>query len=149
MECSLLFHNVVLQENVFDTWRWLLDPVHGYSVWEAYRFITSNDVPVDRSLIDEVWHKLIMLKVSLFVWRLLRNKLPTKDNLMRRRVLQITGSACVSGCGDTETASHLVLGCDIFGSLWYHVWHWLGISSFSSGDIRHHLTSLQVCQVYL
>jgi len=110
-----------LQDNVSDTWRWLLDPVHGYSVREAYRFITSNDVQVDRSLVDDVWHKLIPSKVSLFVWRLLRNKIPTKDNLLRRRVLQITETTCVSGCGDTETASHLFLGCHIFGSLWYHV----------------------------
>jgi len=58
-ECSVLVHNVVLQDNVSDTWRWLLDPVHGYYVREAYRFITSNDVQVDGSLVDDVWHKLI------------------------------------------------------------------------------------------
>ena len=30
------------------------------------------------------------------------------------------------------------LGCNIFSSLWSHVWHWLGISSVSSGDLRQH-----------
>jgi hypothetical protein len=134
-ECYLLVHNVVLQENVSDTWRWLLDPVHGYTVREAYRYITSNGVHVDRSTVDDVWHKLIPSKVSLFVWRLLRNRLPTKDNLVRRRVLQISESACVSGCGVTETASHLFLGCHILGSLWYHIWQWLGISTVCSGDL--------------
>jgi hypothetical protein len=137
-ECSVLVHNVVLQDNVSDTWRWMLDPVHGYSVREAYRFITSSGVQVDRSLVDDVWHKLIPSKVSLFVWRLLRNRIPTKDNLLRRRVLHSNETTCVSGCGNTETVSHLFLGCPIFGSLWYHVWQWLGISSVSSVDIRQH-----------
>jgi len=34
--------NVVLQETVHDTWRWLLDPIHGYSVRGAYHFITKS-----------------------------------------------------------------------------------------------------------
>jgi len=44
----------------------------------------------------------------------------------------------VSGCGDLETAAHMFLAYDISGSLWSHVWHWLGISSVFSGDFRHH-----------
>jgi len=31
-ECTLLLHNIVLQENIQDIWKWLLDPVQGYSV---------------------------------------------------------------------------------------------------------------------
>jgi hypothetical protein len=58
---------------------------------------------------------------------------------VRRRVLSLLDSACVSGCGEPETATHLFLGCDIFSSLWAHVLHWLGISSIRLGVIRHHL----------
>ena len=52
-EYILLLHNVVLQDNVSDTWRWLLDPVHGYSVREAYRFLISDE-QVDKTLVDDV-----------------------------------------------------------------------------------------------
>lgn len=31
-ECSILHHNVVLQKTSTDTWKWLLDPIDGYSV---------------------------------------------------------------------------------------------------------------------
>jgi len=94
-ECYVLLHNG-LQDNVHDTWRWLLDPVHGYSVREAYRsllimvfqwiglWLMTSDISLSPQ------------KVSLFVWCLLRNKLPTKENLVRRWVLQLTESACVS-----------------------------------------------------
>ena len=127
-ECSVLLHNIVLQENDHDVWRWTLDPVHGYSVREAYRFITSSGDLVNMNFVDDIWHNNIPSKVSLFVWRLLHNRLPTKDNLVRRRVLHQDDAACVSGCGNSETATHLFLECPIFSSLWSQVWHWLGIS---------------------
>jgi hypothetical protein len=76
--------------------------------------------------------------VSVFVCRLLRNRLPTKDNMVRWRVIFQEDATCVSGCGSQETATHLFLGCDVFGSLWSLVWLWLGISSVSPGDLNQH-----------
>jgi len=129
-ECSVMLHNVVLQESSTDTWRSLLDPIHGYTVRGTYHFLTTLGVRgtyhflttsgtgVDRSRVDDVWHRYIPSKVSLFVWRLLRDRLPTKNNLARRRVIQTTDTAYSAGCGELETAFHLFLGCDIYRSLW-------------------------------
>jgi hypothetical protein len=138
-ECSVLLYNVVLQDNASDSWRWYLDPTKGYSVRSAYRFLTNSGDLVVRSQDDNVWHQHIPSKVSLFVWRLLRNRLPTKDNLARRSVIPSAQTACVLGCGHPETANHLFLDCVFFGSIWYEVWDWLGISFVSPGVIRHHL----------
>jgi hypothetical protein len=75
-----------------------------------------------------VWHKNIPSKVSLFVWRLLRNRLPTKDNLARRNILHSNDQlACVADCGDAETAQHIFLSCAISVNVWQHVRSWLGI----------------------
>ena len=115
-ECSVFLHNIVLQENVHDAWCWLLDPIQDYSVMGAYRLLTTSRQPVDRTMVDYVWQKNIPSKVSLFVWRLLRNRLSTKDNLMRH-ALHHTDMTCISGCGDSEMATHLFLHCDIFNSL--------------------------------
>jgi hypothetical protein len=81
-ECSAMLHNVVLQVNTHDAWRWLLDPSRGYTVRESYRYLTLHDVTLDRDLADDVWLKHIPTKVSLMVWRLLRNILPTRNNLL-------------------------------------------------------------------
>jgi len=137
-ECSAMLLNVVLQETSTDTWRWLLDPIHGYSVRGTYHFLTTLGAGVDRSLVDDIWHRFIPSKVSLFVWCLLRDRLPTKNNLARRRVIQATDTACTAACGELETASHLFLGCDIYISLWLLVLHWLGISSVLHGELRYH-----------
>lgn len=132
-ECSNLLHNVVLQENTIDTSRWQLDPIQAYSVRGAYHFLINSDVPLDMTLVDDVWHQYIISKVSLFVWPLLRNRLPTKDNLVRMRVLQSDNMACVSSCGHSETTKHLFLDCDFF-ELWHQVWNWLGIFSVQPGE---------------
>jgi len=136
----VLLHNFVLQENVEDRWTWRLDPTHGYSVRGAYRFLTTTAGVGDSHQVADIWHQQIPSKVSVFVWRLLRNRLSTKDNLLRRRIISHEDSACVAGCGKQETTNHLFLGCDIFGLLWAQVWLWLGISSVSQVDITQHFT---------
>lgn len=95
---------------------------------------------LDMTLFDDVWHKTIPTKVSMLVWRLLWNRVLTKDNLLQRRVLASNDTTCMGGCGATETAQHLFLHCNISKDLWYQVWNWLGIFSVPAGELRHHFT---------
>jgi len=88
--------------------------------------------------VDDVWHKHIPSKVSLLVWQLLRNRLPTKDNLLRRGVFLPNDADYAAGCVASETTAYLFLTCDIFNDLWSKVWHWLGISSVPSADLRYY-----------
>jgi len=140
MECSALLHSIVLQDHVNDTWKWLLDPIHGYSLCGTYQFLTSPDAPLDRSLIDNVWHKQVPSKVSLFAWCLLRDRIATKTNLARRWVLQQNDILCVGGCGLSDTTNHLFIGCNLFGGIWFLVWRWLDIYFVSPVGIRDHYT---------
>jgi len=82
--------------------------------------------------------------VSLFVWRLLCNRLPTKDNLMRRSVIHTNDVSCAMGCDVTETTTHLFLDCEMSHTLWLHVWNWVGLSVVTPCQIRHHFTQLSV-----
>jgi len=61
------------------------------------------------------------LKISQMTRRLLLNRLPTKDNLIRREINPQTLGQCASGCGPYETANHLFVGCAFYGSIWVHV----------------------------
>jgi len=137
-ECCALLHNIVLQVTIHDTLRWLLDPTCGYSVRESYHYITLSGVTMDRNLADDVWLKHLPSKVSLMVWRLLRNRLPTRDNLLRRGVIHIDASTCAAGCGASETTLHLFLKCDVSSRLWIDVRLWLGIYDVSLGDLRNY-----------
>jgi len=126
-ECIILLRSVSLQFNVSDTWRWQLDISAGYTVSNAYQLVTSQDSPqVDRAE-ALVWHKHVPLKVSIFAWRLLRNRLPTRTNLVRRGILSSDAAGCLPGCGGNKTSQHLFISCDFYGTLWHKVRSWLGI----------------------
>jgi len=139
-ECSALLVNVVLQDNIHDSWRWLLDPAHGYVVSGVYRYLTSSDESMPVGAYNNVWHKLVPSKVSLFTWRLLQDRIPTRSNLVSRHVIQPIDNLCVGGCGDIETADHLFIGCNLFGSVWYLICLWLDISFVCPGSMEDHFT---------
>jgi hypothetical protein len=66
-ECAALLSDIVLQETIIDRWRWVLDPIKGYSVKGTYQYLTSADTSVERAISDMVWLKHVRLKVSVFV----------------------------------------------------------------------------------
>ena len=78
------------------------------------------------------------MKVSLFVWHLFRNRLPTKDNLFRQGVIPYDAQLCVTCCGNIKLANHLFLGCNVFNSVWHLLQNWLGISSVDPFGISDH-----------
>ena len=139
-KCTVLLYDIVLQDNIFDRWRWLLDPINGYSVKGTYHYLMPANTPHDQGLLDDVWHKQVPLKVSLFIWRLLRNWLPTKDNLVRRHIIIAEDNTCMGGCGSWETADHLLFCCDSFSSVWFAVLQWLRLSFVVPGGFRDHFT---------
>ncbi|XP_024636402.1 uncharacterized protein [Medicago truncatula] len=111
-ECRALLFDISLVPNVSDTWEWLPDTAERYSV---------------------------PLKVSVFAWRLIRDRLPTKANLATRGVISANDIFCVSGCGHVETADHLFLSCNTFASLWQQVRDWMGILGVDPIIITDHL----------
>ncbi|KAK2380885.1 hypothetical protein QL285_068539 [Trifolium repens] len=85
-----------------------------------------------------IWHTQVPLKVSIFAWRLLRDRLPTKANLLTRGILPTTDHQCVLGCGEVESAYHLFISCGTFGSLWTLVRSWIGIPVVEYTSLRDH-----------
>ncbi|KAK2394241.1 hypothetical protein QL285_056095 [Trifolium repens] len=85
-----------------------------------------------------IWHPQIPLKVSIFAWRLLRDRLPTKVNLITRGILSTAAHLCVSGCSEAESTHHLFISCGTFGSLWALVSSWIGIPVVEYTSLRDH-----------
>ena len=139
VECRLLLNNIILQPNVSDRWIWQPDIVGGYMVRGAYQLLTAQATHNVAVIEDLIWHKQVPLKVSILAWRLMRNRLPTKDNLLHRGIIQDEASRCVAGGGNVESAKHLFLHCDTFGSLWQHVRLWLGVVGVEPHSIHDHI----------
>ncbi|GAU34304.1 hypothetical protein TSUD_20100 [Trifolium subterraneum] len=80
-----------------DIWQWQPDPDKCYSVCGAYRLLTSQDLVTLEVAAGLIWQTLIPLKVFIFAWRLLRDRLPTKSNLVTRALLIFFGLLYVLG----------------------------------------------------
>jgi len=126
--CRLLLDGVSVQVNIIDRWQWDPDIHDGYTVQGAYQILTDLASSTIDTTRDLVWHKQVPLKVSIVAWCLLQDRLPTKSNLHRRDIILVEGDTCVSGCSQAESASHLFIHCDVFGSLWQHIRSWIGVS---------------------
>ena len=104
----------------------------------AYNFLNERVLFVNAIQVPSLWHKDVPLKVVLFAWGLFRDKLSTKDNLFRRRVLDVEARTCVGGYGLVETSSHLFLHYTLFASVWNHIYQWIGVSAFMPADVADH-----------
>ncbi|MCH80187.1 hypothetical protein A2U01_0000951 [Trifolium medium] len=104
----------------------------------SLQLLTSRESATMDDAKSLIWHSHVPLKVSIFAWRLLRDRLPTKANLVTRGILSPTAHFCVSGCGAAESAQHLFISCSTFGSLWALVRSWIDISSVDSTSLHDH-----------
>jgi len=144
-ECRTLLHTVVLQHNVPDQWHWYPDIIGGYTVRTSYHLLTSQDLPIVGILVALIWHKQVPLKVSILAWRLLREGLPTKTNLLNRSILSSEATICSTTCGQAETVSHLFLHCDMYAPLWQMVRFWLGVSGVDPQGLQAHFLQFTNC----
>jgi len=65
-----------------DSWDWNLDLGNGYTVSGVYHMLSHVKILDQPDMSNSIWNKASPLVVSLFSWKLLRNQLQTKDNLL-------------------------------------------------------------------
>jgi hypothetical protein len=110
-ECSAALSNIFLQVGVEDRWSWHQMCDKYYTINGVYQLLTTAQPHTQHDLQEIIWNKTILLKPSIFAWRILRNRIPAKDNPVKRRILQENMNVCVDGCGYEENIYHLCLGC--------------------------------------
>ncbi|GAU17441.1 hypothetical protein TSUD_233190 [Trifolium subterraneum] len=116
-----------------DKWLWLGDGIQGFTANSAYCQLENNVsnrrilVPVEEFVFKRIWKCAAPSKVRAFVWQLLLNRVQTKDNLLKRKMLQIDQQMCVLCGRNTETAVHLFLHCDVAAKICGLLGGWLRV----------------------
>ena len=74
-------------QQITDCWIWKPEPSGHYFTRSAYHLLQEEtaEETLDEALVD-LWKLKIPAKASIFAWRLIRDKLPTKANLRRRQI---------------------------------------------------------------
>lgn len=120
---------------------WMLDNSRSFSVKSAYFHLLElqNVGPVDSRIgqaFRALWRCSIPSKVSVFVWKLLWQRISSRDALVGRGFLSPTqGTCCVFCFRFDKTTRHLFSECDFSFILFGHSF-WLGWGFFP-GEPRY------------
>ena len=110
--------SIPIQRHSKDSMVWLAEPHGHYTTKSAYKFYTKPSTSnSDGKIYSIIWKLKIPPRVAVFCWRLLKNRLPTKDNLLRRNIT-IQDQNCPL-CGNAqEDVGHLFFNCNLTKCLW-------------------------------
>jgi hypothetical protein len=124
-----------------DLWKCEIGDDGVYSVKDGYWFLSENFLPhlnlnIDcRRVLKGIWDSFSPLKVVIFYWKLMLERLPTRRNLVIRGMLDVHSSPCCVWCPLVEEfESHLFFTCPIAVEVWTAVLAWLGLVSVVPGN---------------
>ncbi|KAK2360932.1 hypothetical protein QL285_086149 [Trifolium repens] len=124
-----------------DSWKCEIGDDGVYSVKDGYRFLSENFLPqlnlnIDcRRVLKGIWDSFSPLKVVIFCWKLVLERLPTRRNLVIRGMFDVRSSPCCVWCPLVEESeSHLFFTCPVAVEVWTAVLAWLGLVSVVPGN---------------
>jgi hypothetical protein len=135
MDELLVVINRISPSDDTDRWGWKPENDAIFTAKSVYKLVSnlSNleglDAQWHAKIFTGIWKSPTPSKVCGFVWQLLHNRIPTKSNLVSRRII-VAGedSRCVL-CGvEIETADHLFLYCNVAKQVWFEIFTWLKVS---------------------
>ncbi|KAH1194450.1 putative ribonuclease H protein [Glycine max] len=129
---------ISIHQQLQDSMMWKAGPTGIYSTKSAYRLLLPTNRPGHHSRNFKIlWKLKIPPRAELFSWRLFRDRLPTRANLLRRHVA-LQDTMC-SLCGNhQEEAGHLFFHCRMTVGLWWESMNWTRtLGAFSDDPAAH------------
>jgi hypothetical protein len=68
-----------------------------------------------------VWRNFGPSRVRFFAWLLVKSRIQTRDNLLRKTIVSVAEAGCPMCTASMETASHLILHCPAAEKFWVAV----------------------------
>ncbi|GJS06251.1 reverse transcriptase domain, reverse transcriptase zinc-binding domain protein [Tanacetum coccineum] len=97
-----------------DVWDWTIDNT-SFSVKSARHCIDRGFLPDDAH--ETRWNKLLPKKINIFIWRTLRDRLPSRWNLSRKGI-DLNSMNCPICDKGIDTAFHTFWVCSLATSVW-------------------------------
>jgi len=120
---------LLLQNRMFsdamDRYVWDLEPNGEFSVASTRAYIDVN--VLEGSAIDTRWNKLVPRKINTLIWRIERDRIPTRFNLSAKGV-EIHNILCPI-CGlMVENSEHLFARCEELSPIWSKIARWWNVN---------------------
>ncbi|XP_040866062.1 uncharacterized protein [Glycine max] len=116
-----------IQSHIGDQWVWAADPSGQYSIRSAYSVLREDiSEEAQDGEFKELWKLKVPPKVAVFAWRLLKDRLPTRDNLRRKQV-ELHEYLCPFCRTMEESACHLFFHCRKVLPVWWESLSWVNL----------------------
>lgn len=131
----------IMNKKELDSLSWKLSDDGRYSTRSMYIALSKR---VDKEeevdpLLKKLWCKGVPSKVSSFLWKAIRDRVPTKNNLLRRGiVVDDRDKICTFCFHPLEDIGHLLCSCSFSYDVWRKCFDWLGFEMVGSNILRNH-----------
>jgi hypothetical protein len=140
LELELIITNVELTE-VEDSWVWKPNVEEGFTVKSLYLYLhqmmlSNNTLPsFTQFAFRNIWRSAVPSKVSALAWQVFLDRIPTRENLCKRGIINVNETLCPLCCRELETTQHLFLHCPFAAAVWYALNRWLGVVVVPPGEV--------------
>ncbi|GJW57203.1 RNA-directed DNA polymerase, eukaryota [Tanacetum coccineum] len=107
-----------------DVWSWSIGK-SSFTVKTTREHIDQRYLPNDG--METIWNHFLPKKINIFIWRVLRDRLPTRWNLSRKGI-DVDSLSCPVCDAGIETIQHSMWFCSLATTVWHRIFVWLHIS---------------------
>ncbi|CAI9276387.1 unnamed protein product [Lactuca saligna] len=91
-------------------------------------------VKEEGDIVQTRWCRLVPIKLNVLLWRFLRDRIPTRGNLVKRGI-DIHSILCPMCSLQSEDCSHTFVKCEIANQIWDKVFKWLDLPFLLFNDV--------------
>lgn len=122
-----------------DKWWWEPNAEGFYTVSSAYTLLQGLDEEEPILVFKDLWQVRAPSNAKAFAWRALQGRIPTKENLRKRGIIQDPDAVVCPFCSTVEeTLDHLLFSCTFSTQVWNSLYNWFGIISVLPENCRDH-----------
>ncbi|KAG5041359.1 hypothetical protein JHK82_013466 [Glycine max] len=127
-----------IQPQQGDQWVWKADPSGQYTAKSAYGVLWGEMFEEQQDgVFEELWKLKLPSKITIFAWRLIRDRLPTRSNL-RRKQIEVDDPRCPFCRSAEESAAHLFFHCSRIAPVWWESLSWVNLLGVFPNHPRQH-----------
>ncbi|GJZ60357.1 zinc finger, CCHC-type containing protein [Tanacetum coccineum] len=115
-----------------DAWHWNLANSKNFTVKETRLHI--DDALLPNHLPETQWCRFIQKNVNILSWRVLRDRLLNRWNLIRKG-FSIPSLLCTVCSSFPETNFHIIWSCNVASAIWKFIFNWVDIHPPSILDL--------------
>ncbi|KAL8513833.1 hypothetical protein ACS0TY_013086 [Phlomoides rotata] len=102
--------------------------------------VTTYDGEDENAAFKILWRCTAIRQQHAIVWKVLKQRIPTDDELRTRGIIPETQDICYPLCGvEDESIQHLFFGCSFSRKIWNEIYIWTGNVMVPHFEPKSHL----------